>query len=333
MFRSPVRSRRLSSAAVTLAAGGLALASLAVAGPASSAGAGAACGASTVATIAAADATVTTDIYRNELTGAEVTFDLARITGAADLISAVASGNRAATLKAVSRIVFHPHWHIVRLRALDPAGHMLADVGGPYVIAPLSGVLQSAGRRVGSFVMSVQDDVGVTKLENRFVGDPIGIYVGGRLVAERGGSLPATPPRSSGLILGGVHYSAVNETYNAFPTGALTALLLVAPPAASVAQERCATVRAGEFRRVAARLARLARSLTQHYYGYAGTVHDYTGAQVFVRDGTKQLASSSGPGPAALPTSGTVRYQGKTWLVSSFQPRPPTRVYLLVSPA
>ena len=90
---------------------------------------------------------MTTDIYRNELAGTEVSFDLEQITGAADLLSAVAGHDRAGALKAVSRIVFHRHWHIVRLRALDASGHLLADVGGPYVIAPVSGVLRSGRAR------------------------------------------------------------------------------------------------------------------------------------------------------------------------------------------
>ena len=74
------------------------------------------------------------------------------------------------------RLVYHPIWHIVRLRVLDAAGHVLADIGGPYVIAPVPGVLRPDGRAIGSFVMSVQDDVGFTKLETHAVGDPIGIY-------------------------------------------------------------------------------------------------------------------------------------------------------------
>jgi len=35
------------------------------------------------------------------------------------------------------------------LRVLDAAGHILADVGGPYVIAPVTGVLRSGGRPGG----------------------------------------------------------------------------------------------------------------------------------------------------------------------------------------
>ena len=84
---------------------------------------------------------------------------------------------------------------------------------------------------------------------------------------------------------------------------------------------------------MAARLAVLAPTLTQHYYGYAATVRIYTGAEVFVRDGARQLTSSGGSGPAVLPTSGTVSYQGRSWLVFSFEPSPPTRVYLLIAPA
>ena len=333
MFRGPGQSRRLSVAAVALAM----LASLAGGGPGTPARAGGACGASTLATIATADASMLTDIYRNELAGTEVSFDVAKVTGAADLLSAVARGDRAAALKAVSRLVYHPAWHIVRLRALDASGRVLADVGGPDVIAPVSGVLRSGtGAVIGSFVMSVQDDVGVTKLESRFIGNPIGIYVRGRLVAQRRTHFPRRPPSGSELTVGGVRYRIVTETYKAFPTGTLGAVILVAPPAGSLRRQPCATVRAGEFGRVAGRLTGLLGPLTQHYYGYAFWVQIYTGAEVFVRDpdGT-QLTSSAGAGagPTVLPTSGTASYQGKSWLVFSFEPYPPTRVYMLIAPA
>jgi hypothetical protein len=329
--RTSGSSRRLSVAAVARAAAALALVGLANDGPPASASAS--CGSSTIATIATADATVLTDIYRNEQAGTEVSFDSAQITGAHDLLSAVANDNRTATGKAVKRIVLHPAWHIVRLRVLDDAGHILADIGGTYTIAPVSGVLRLGGRVIGTFVMSVQDDVGVTKLETRFVGDPIGIYVNGELVADRYAKPPSSPPRGPSLTLGRVAYRVVTETYDAFPTGTLTAVLLVPPPAASLIPQTCSVVRAEEFGRVAARLARLAVDLPQHYHGYATTVHIYTGAEVFVRDGTKQLTSSGGSGPTVLPTSGTLSYQGVSWLVFSFDPSSSTRAYLLIPPA
>jgi hypothetical protein len=335
VFRRPGQSRRLSVAAVALAT----LASLVGGGPGAAADAGAACGASTLATIATADASMLTNIYRNELAGTEVSFDVAKVTTATDLLSAVALGDRVAARKAAIRLVYHRAWHIVRLRALDASGRVLTDIGGPDVIAPVSGVLRSAtGAVIGSFVLSVQDDLGVTKLEHRFVGDPIGIYARGRLVAQRGTRFPPAPPSGPGVTLGGVRYSVVTETYAAFPSGTLRAVILIAPPARSLTSQPCATVRAGEFGRVARRLTGLLGPLTQHYYGYAFWVQIYTGAEVFVRapDGT-QLTSSAGAGagagPTVLPTSGTVSYQGTSWLVFSFEPYPPTRVYMLIAPA
>ncbi|MGD1050395.1 MAG: hypothetical protein ABR947_04915 [Solirubrobacteraceae bacterium] len=341
----PSRSRRRAQG---LLAGAAAMAALAAgalhAGHAagSSAAAAVACGErDSAAAVAAVDAATANHIYGNELAGTEVSFDLAQITGATDLLAAVAADNRAAALAAVSRLVYHPAWHIVRLRALDASGQILADVGGPDVIAPVSGPLIWHGRTVGSFVMSVQDDTGFTKLETRYVGDPIGIYFGGALVAERYAQLPAAPPSGPTLSLGGTEYGVVTETYSAFPNSAvagavtgqtLTAAILVPPPAVATASLACTTVRADEFGRIAERFARLAVSLPEHYPGFARTVHTYTAADVFVRAGSTQLASTAGPGPATLPTAGTVSYEGSSWLVFSFEPAPSTRVYVLAPP-
>jgi hypothetical protein len=71
----------------------------------------------------------------------------------------------------------------------------------------VSGVLRSGGRVVGSFVM--QDDAGVTKLESRFVGDPIGIYFKGRLVAELGASRATAGPDRCQPIVPGVPVSSL----------------------------------------------------------------------------------------------------------------------------
>ncbi len=293
----------------------------------------AACGAGAQATIAAVDAGAADRIYGNELAGTEVSFDSAQVSGAADLLAAVAADNTVAAHAAVSRLVFHPAWHIVRLRALDASGRILADVGGAYVIAPVTGALRLHGRAVGSYVMSVQDDTGYTKLETRFVGNPIAIYVADRLVAERYAAFPPALPSGPQLSIGGVSYRVLSETYRAFPSGTLNAVILVAPPPAQVRADPCATVRAGEFGRIAERFAALAVSLPDHYPGFARTVAIYTGADVFVRRGATQLAAAGGAGPATLPISGTVSYRGRRWLVFSFEPRPLTRVYVLAPPA
>ncbi len=100
----------------------LAVLAMACAGSPASADPVASCGASTLATLTAVDAKVANNIDGGELAGSETQVDLRHVTGAADLLSAVAAGNRAATQKAVSRIVYHHFWHIVRLRALDTSG-------------------------------------------------------------------------------------------------------------------------------------------------------------------------------------------------------------------
>jgi hypothetical protein len=339
--RSRRTARRLTAAAAALTA--LAAGALGVGRAAGSSGAAAvACGErAAAAAVAAVDANAANHIYGNELAGTEVSFDLAQITGAADLLAAVSTDDRAAALAAVSRIVYHPAWHIVRLRAIDASGQILADVGGPDVIAAVSGLLIVHGRTVGRFLMSVQDDTGFTKLETRFIGDAIGIYFAGALVAERYAQLPATPPSGPTISLAAHDYGVVSETYGAFPNGAvagaitghtLTATILVPPPGGQTAALPCTVVRAGEFGRIAERFARLAVSLPQHYPGFAQTVHTYTGADVFVRDGSTQLASSGGPGPARMPTAGSVTYAGKSWLVFSFEPDGSTRVYVLAPP-
>jgi len=321
--RGPIVWLGAAGAIVALGAAGSAAAT-ATTGP---------CGRATTATIAAVDAAVATNIYRNELAGTEVSWDLRNVTAARDLATALAHGNAAAVRKATQRIVYHPGWHIVRLRVSGRRGQVLADVGGPYVIAPVGGDLRWNGRIVGHFVMSVQDDVGITKLESRFVGDPIGIYVAGRLVAAAGGRLPASQPQGAALTLAGVRYVLVSETDRAFPNGSLTVIVLVAPAIAALEQRSCTAVRVGEFGRIATRLSHLGFVFPQRYPVYATSVLTYTGAQVFVRAGAVQIASSGAPGPPAIPSRGAVTYEGRRWLVFSFVALPPARVYLLVAPA
>jgi hypothetical protein len=330
----PLRGRTIAALAAAVM---LALAAAGAGGEAAHATAAApsagACGAATQSVLATADGEVTTDIYDNELSGGEVDEDVQHVTSDMALVSAVAADSVKATLAAVEKLIYHPGWHIVRLVVDDARGRQLVTYGGRYVIAPVDGVLRSAsGATVGSFVMSVQDDIGVTKLETRFVGDPIGFYLRGELVASLGGpAFPTLQPRGPWLTIAGRRYYALTLTYEAAPSGTLHAVLLVGRPPAALAAESCGAIRAGEFGRVAMRLTHLLGPLAQHWYGYAYWVHIYTGAAVFVRspDGT-QLASSDGSDPPSLPASGTLSYEGQSWLVYSFDPLPPTLVYLLV---
>jgi hypothetical protein len=335
----PLRRRHAAALAIVVAA--LTLGACAGGAPAHTADsapahqADAPCGAAAQATIAAVDAAVTAHIYANEIAGREVNTDIAHVTAAADLSKAVAADDAAATHTAVLRLIFHPAWHIVRLQVFDRGGKLLADIGGTWTIAPVSGDLKSGSRRIGRFLMSVQDDTGETKLETRFVGNPVAIYVDGILVAQRYGAFPAALPKGSSLTLAHRRYAIVNQTFNAFPSGSLAEIMLVASPPPSQAAMPCSSVRAAEFGRVARRLAALATDLPKQYSAYASTVAIYTGISVFVRDGHQLLGTSGGPGPPTPPLTGTVNYEGRSSLVYSFEPLPGSRVrvYLLIPPA
>jgi hypothetical protein len=292
-----------------------------------------ACGRATQATIAAVDSAVAAHIYDNEVSGREVRTDIANVTGAADLRTAVAADDAKATHAAVLRLIFHPAWHIVRLQVFDRAGRLLADIGGAYTIAPVPGVLKSGARTIGSFIISVQDDTGETKLETRFVGNPVAIYVLGLLVAERYGNFPRRLPSGSSLSLDGTQYALVTQAFNAFPSGSLVETMAIAQPPPSLEGVPCTLVRSYEFGRVAQRLAVLATDLPHQYPGYATTVAMYTGIDVFVRSGSRLLGTSGGAGPPKPPSSGTVTYVHTSWLVYSFEPQPSVRVYLLIPPA
>jgi hypothetical protein len=315
-----------------------ALAVAAVLGGAVAAGASgsrpAPCGSATATTVGAVDASIVAHIYANELGGSEATADVQHVTGAADLSTALAQGNQQAALAAATRIVYHRYWHIVRLRVTDRSGHLLADVGGPYVAAPVTGTISAGGHSVGHFVMSVQDDHGIVKLEWRFVGNPAAIYVGSTPVTQYGAvTFPAGVPRGPTVTLAGITYRVETQTLAAFPTGTVSFVQLIPSPSAAVSAEPCATVRANEYGHVASWLARLASDLPSNYVGYASALHTYSGALVFVRIGSRRLASSGGPGPNKIPASGSVSYEGRSWLVYSFQPSPPARVYVLVTPS
>ncbi len=134
-----------------------------------------ACGAASTQTAADVYAKVARRIYEGEVHSTEVRADVAHITNSQELLSALARSNAQAVHRAVYSIVYTPHWHIVRLRVTQN-GRVLADVGGPYIIAPISGPLTVNGKKVGTYTMSVQDDVGYVKLVSRFIGVPIDLY-------------------------------------------------------------------------------------------------------------------------------------------------------------
>lgn len=282
------------------------------------------CGSASAAAISAVDVAAARHIYADELRGGEARADIGHVVGSHVLLSAMAGSNPAAVQAAVHGLVYAPHWHIVRLRVLK-AGKVLADVGGPYIIAPVTGTLRWHGRTVGSYVMSVQDDVGFVKLVSRFIGAPIDIYRNGSFLM--GTLKPALRAVSTGatVTIAGSTYRANVMQAGAFPGGSLQIALFAKEPAA--ASGSCTMVRSAAWGSVAAHIADRFKPLPLHYKDLVDIVRSATNGVAFVRAGSKQLAG--GPGPARLPLSGAVTYRGRAWSVFSFEPVPPARIYLL----
>ena len=292
-----------------------------------------ACGPATAATIGAVDAAVARKVYTGELTGHEVGEDVARVAGSAELASAVAGGNPAAAIAVVHQIVYTPHWHIVRLRVIR-AGKVLADVGGPYIIAPITGTLRQNGVKVGSFVMSVQDDVGYVKLVTRFTGVPIDLYGGapprppGKFLMGTLQPAPRLPSDGATVKAHGSSYLARVAQVNAMPNGKLHVVLLVPAPTKGVSSRSCAAVRSEAWGSIVKHVAARFIPLASQYQDFVGTLEGSTGGLAYVREGSLQIAGLNA-GPRHLPTHGKVVYHGRPWQVFSWEPHPPARVYFL----
>jgi hypothetical protein len=295
--------------------------------------AGPPCGRATGATLARSAGAVARRIYLRELSGTETQADRKQVEQYVPLAAALASGDRAAVRAAVTSLVFS-HTHVVRLR-VSRRGVVLADVGGPYILAPVSGELRFNGRVVGHYVLSVQDDVGYVKLETRFVGAPLVLHANSRPIPLEGTLAPG-PARIPDL--GPVHYrrasyEAFSFNASAFPTGLLRISLLV-PVTPSLAATSCAEVKISELGHIAARTWRRFALASAPPSVFVHSVESLIGGLGYVRSGSHQLAGSTRPGPAQLPEQGAVRYRGVTYGVRSFQANSAgaaVRVYLLVA--
>jgi protein-disulfide isomerase-like protein with CxxC motif len=153
-----------------------------------------------------------------------------RVQADQPLLAAVARHEPAATKTAVERLL---NQHIVRLR-VSAVGHVLADVGGPYVLAPVTAPLVLGGRTIGSFVLSIQDDEGYLRLTRRLVGLRVLMYmdIAGHptLVKNSLGPQPGTVPASGSYSYRGSDFHVFTLHASAFPAGPLTIRVLVPIP-------------------------------------------------------------------------------------------------------
>jgi hypothetical protein len=143
------------------------------------------------------------------------------------LLSAVARRDPAATRTAIEGLL---NQHIVRLR-VSAGARLLADVGGPYVLAPVDGALRLHGRQIGNFVLSIQDDEGYLRLTKRLAGLRVLMYMrGSELVKNSLGPVRGAIPASGSYQYRGHTFRVFTLDASAFPSGPLTIHVLIPIP-------------------------------------------------------------------------------------------------------
>ena len=174
-------------------------------------------------------------IYEGEQ-GPRTLVQVRRVQRSFALLAAVAAHDPVATREAEAALLHH---HIVRLRVSDES-KLLSDLGGPYVLAPVHAGLRLHGRKIGSFVLSIQDDEGYLRLTNRLAGLNVLMYMeaaGGkhRLVKNSLGASAqslglAEVPAAGPFTYRGREYRVFTVKAEAFPSGTLTIRVLVPEP-------------------------------------------------------------------------------------------------------
>lgn len=170
-------------------------------------------------------------IYDEERAGPHVSSTLRHVERFAPFRRAVARADPLATRAAIVSL-FGSHIHMVRIRASrGPA--LVADVGGPAVLAPVQGTLLGArGRPYGHFLLAVQDDAGYVKLVRRFTGAQVLLRSGAHQVIGTLSPGPASVPDRGRVAYRGRDYEAYSFAAEAFPSGPLRISILVAQPPA-----------------------------------------------------------------------------------------------------
>jgi hypothetical protein len=183
------------------------------------------CGASQEDTVANVVSRVARLIYAGEV-GPHALAQAHRVQHDQALLGAVARRDRQATHVAIDKLL---NEHIVRLR-VSAGGQLLSDVGGPYVLAPVGATLRLDGRPIGSFVLSIQDDLGYLRLAQRLVGVDVVIYRGSQLVMSSFRRNPTQVPAGGQFRFDGHTYRAFTFNAQAFPSGPLRITVLIPIP-------------------------------------------------------------------------------------------------------
>jgi hypothetical protein len=173
-------------------------------------------------------------IYEGE-SGSRTLVQVHRVQTNQPLLRAVAAHDDAGVRAAVAALLHH---HLVRLRVLDTSGHLLEDLGGPFVLAPVKAKLKLHGKTIGSIVLSIQDDEGYLRLTHRLAGLDVLMYMRGpsgksQLVKNSlgpGAGGLASVPASGSYTYKGKRFRVFTVRAGAFPSGPLTIRVLIPEP-------------------------------------------------------------------------------------------------------
>ncbi len=167
-------------------------------------------------------------IYREEQSGTRTRAVVRDFESARPFQEAVAADNPTATRAAIVKF-FEGTLHVVRVRA-TLGEKLVADVGGPHVLAPIRGDVRNAhGRVVGHFLLSVQDDLGYVILAQRFAGVQVFLHEGKQLLLGSSSPAPLSIPKHGEMLFDGSRYYTYSFTVEAFPKGPLEVSLLIPP--------------------------------------------------------------------------------------------------------
>jgi hypothetical protein len=188
------------------------------------------CGASGEDTVVNTLTRVANLIYEGEL-GSRTHVQISRVQRDGALLSAVAQNDPLAIEAAIKALLNH---HVVRLR-VSARGRLLSDVGGPFVLAPVTAPLRLHGRRIGSFVLSIQDDEGYLRLAKRLAGLKVLMYMEPhpgtpQLVKNSLGPNPGQVPTKGRYSYKGQSFRVLTIEAEAFPSGPLHIRVLVPIP-------------------------------------------------------------------------------------------------------
>ena len=190
-----------------------------------------ACGATTARTVANTVGAVGERLVATENSGPAVALALDRVAHYPAFESAVRRRDATALRAAIVHFFRIRSLHIVRVRATTANGHLVGDVGGPYVLAPASRTIRDAsGAVLGRVTLSIQDDTGYIKLMRRFAGAGVVLRTAAGVVPGSTAA-PASIP-ANGTITGanGARFATFAFNTRAFPGGRLGVTLLVPLP-------------------------------------------------------------------------------------------------------